>query len=74
MTHTKVFDETGERVVEIQEDGEIVWTEDDSVRRDKISDQSKKDLIQDIENGDLEAYARKTFEILTGETIKEAKQ
>jgi len=71
---SKIFDKTGQRIVEIQEDGETVWTEDDSVRRDKISDQSKQELIKDIENGDLEAYARKTFEILTGETIKEAKQ
>lgn len=74
MAHTKVFDKTGQRIVEIQEDGETVWTEDDSVRRDKISDQSKQELIKDIENGDLEAYARKTFEILTGQTIEEAKK
>lgn len=74
MTHTKVYDQTGQRIVEIQENGQTVWTEDDSVRRDKISDQSRKELIKDIENGDLEAYARKTFEILTGKTVEEAKK
>lgn len=74
MTHTKVFDKTGQRIVEIQDDGETVWTEDDSVRRDKISDESRQELVKDIENGDLEAYARKTFEILTGKTVEEAKK
>lgn len=74
MTHTKIFDKTGQRIVEIQEDGETVWTEDDSVRRDKISDQSRQELVKDIENGDLEAYARKTFKILTGQTVEEAKK
>jgi len=63
-----------DRVKEIREDGELVWTEDDSVRRDKISEKSREELITDIENGDFEAYARKTFEILTGETVEEAKK
>jgi len=59
------------RIVELQEDGETVWTEDDSIRRDRISEESREELKKDIENGDLEAFARKTFEILTGKTVKE---
>jgi len=59
------------RIVEIQEKGQTVWTEDDSIRRDKISEESRQELKKDIENGDFEEYARKTFEILTGETVEE---
>lgn len=59
------------RIVEIQEDGETVWTEEDSIRRDKISEKSQKELFDHIKNGEFEAYAKKTFEILTGQTVKE---
>jgi len=73
VTHTKIFDKTGQRVVEIQENGKTVWTEEHTIRRDKISKESRKQLVKDIQNGDLEAYARKTFEILTGQTIEQAR-
>jgi len=59
------------RVIEIQEDGETVWTEDDSIRRDKISEKSRNELHQHIVNDEYKQYAKKTFEILTGQTVEE---
>jgi len=46
----------------------------ESLDRQKITDETKKELIKNIEKGDLETYARKTFEILTGETVEEAQK
>lgn len=66
----KIFDDN-DRLIELQEDGQTVWTEEDSIRRDKISEKSQKELFNHIKNGEFEAYARKTFEILTGKTVKE---
>jgi len=59
------------RIVELQEDGETVWTEDDSIRRDKISQKSRNELHEHIINDEYKKYAKKTFEILTGQTVKE---
>jgi hypothetical protein len=70
---SKIYDENG-RLEEIQEDGKTVFTEENTLKRPKISDESRKELVKDIEKGDLEAYARKTFEILTGDTVEEAKK
>lgn len=53
------------------EDGETVWTEEDSIRRDKISLKSQNELFEHIKNGEFKKYAKKTFEILTGRTVKE---
>lgn len=62
------------RIVEVQKDGKTVWTDEDYIQRRKISQTSKNELIKDLENGNLKAYCKKTFEILTGETVEEAKQ
>lgn len=67
---TKVYSVNG-RLLKVIENGETVWTEDDSIRRDKISSKSQKELYDSIQNGNYEKYARKTFEILTGETVEE---
>lgn len=67
----KIYDKKNRKLLEIQEDGKTVWTEDDSIRRDKISEKSQKELFDHIKNGEFEAYAKKTFEILTGKTIEE---
>lgn len=58
-------------LVEVQENGKTVWKDEDYIQRPKISGKSKEELVKDLENGDLQAYAEKTFEILTGETVEE---
>jgi len=70
MTQVKKYSENG-RLNEIIENGETVWTEDDSIRRDKISERSRNELHEHIVNGEYKEYAKKTFEILTGQTVKE---
>lgn len=60
------------RVVRVyDENGEVEWTEEDSVRRDKISQKSKEELHKHLKKGEFKKYAKKTFEILTGETVEE---
>jgi hypothetical protein len=60
------------RITEVRnEDGKTVWTEEDSIRRDKISHKSKEELHRHLKKGEFKKYAEKTFEILTGQTVKE---
>jgi len=68
-------------LIGVYSDGEIVKIKDKetqsemsfdkSIRRDKISDKSRNELYNHIKNNDLQKYAQKTFEILTGKTVQE---
>jgi hypothetical protein len=40
---------------------------------EKISDQTRQDMINSIENKDWDTFCRKVFETLTGQTVEEAK-
>jgi len=59
------------RVIEIQEDGETVWTEDDSVRRDKISSESREKLKDAVKSNGYQDFQELVLEVLTGKTVKE---
>lgn len=61
-------------MVEIQQNGETVWTEDDSVRRDKISDKSRQELVEAVESKGYQDFQELVVEILTGQTVKEINQ
>jgi len=67
-----IRDEDGE-VKEIQENGEVLWNRENTVHRNKISEQSTQDLITAIDNQDGDTFRHIVFEILTGETVQEAK-
>ena len=71
----KAEDENG-RLLKIydEETGEPVWKDKDYVQRPKISDKSKQEMIDAIQNQNWEKLAKIQFEILTGQTIKEATQ
>lgn len=59
-------------VVEIQENGETV----ESFRPldgSQISDASQQGMVTAVENKDWDTFCRKVFEILTGQTVDEAK-
>lgn len=70
---TTIIKQNG-KVKEIQEDGETIWRDEDYIQRPKISQKSRKELIEDIEKEKADAFRRKVFSILTGETVEEAKQ
>jgi len=59
------------RLMEIQDNGRTIWTEEDSIRRNKISEKSRNELYQHIKEGEFEEYAKITFEILTGKTVEQ---
>lgn len=63
-----------ERIIEIQEDGETIWKDEDYVQRPKISDKTRQDMVDAIQNENWEKLAKIQFEILTGQTIQEATQ
>lgn len=69
----KIFDEKG-KLVEIVVDGETVWSEDDTIRRDKISDKSRQELVNAVESKGYQDFQELVLEILTGQTVKEIKQ
>ncbi|MFT4892420.1 MAG: hypothetical protein ACI8Z7_000192 [Candidatus Nanohaloarchaea archaeon] len=58
---------------EVQEEGETIWLDEDYIQRPKISDQSRKELVNAIENQNWESAFKQTFEIMTGQTVEEAK-
>lgn len=70
---TKVYNEN-DKLIEIQENGETVWRDDNYVQRPKISGKSREELINAIENNDGDTFRKKVFEILTGETLEEAQK
>jgi len=72
----KIYSKDG-RLLEIKKDGERIWTEENTLRRPKISEQSKNGLvkeIQQIEDEHAKKTCEKMFEILTGETVEETQK
>lgn len=67
---SRVIDEF-DRIKEIRENGEIVWTEEDSVRRDKISSESREKLKDAVKENGYQDFQELVLEILTGKTVKE---
>mgnify|MGYP006875056495 CR=1 FL=1 len=59
------------RIKEIWENGELKWTEDNTLRRPKITDKSKKSIANDLDSGNLESAINKLMEIVSGETKEE---
>jgi chemotaxis regulatin CheY-phosphate phosphatase CheZ len=61
-------------VKEVKEDGKTLWNRENTLRRPKISDKSRNELVKEIDQIQDE-HARKTcekmFEILTGKTVSE---
>jgi len=66
----KIFDEYG-RLIQIKEEDKEIWRADNNVKRDKISEDSKRELDEAIQNGDTDLFMRRVFEILTGQTPTE---
>jgi len=62
------------KLIEIQENGDTVWTEEDSIRRDKISDGSRQELVEAVESKGYQDFQELVVEILTGQSVKEIKQ
>ena len=63
------------RTVKIyNEKGEKIYDENFFVQRDKISDDSKQELVNAIEALDGDQFRRIILEILTGQTVEEIKQ
>jgi hypothetical protein len=62
---TKVYDSKG-KLIEIQENGETVWTEDDSLRRDKIGDKTAQKLKDANSVKDLKKYLARVHDVDLG--------
>lgn len=62
------------KVKRIKKDGEVLFRDENNVRRSKISEQSTQDLVNDIQNSNGDKFRRRVFEILTGKTVEEATQ
>ena len=63
------------RIREVKtKEGKTVWTEDDSVRRDKISSESREKLKDAVKKNGYKDFQELVLEILTGQTIEEIEQ
>lgn len=67
---TKIYNENG-RLIEIQENGESIYTEEETVRRPKISQKSKESIAEDINAGNLKSALNSLLEVVSGETKEE---
>ena len=70
---TKIYNEN-DKLVEIQEDGETIWTEENTLRRPKISEESRQALLDAYTNNNPEKFMKHAIKILTGQTVEEASQ
>lgn len=69
-----VKDKYGRVIALEDQQGNVKWTREDSVRRDKISEASKQALLDAVVNKNGDKFRRHVFEILTGETVSEAQK
>ena len=70
----KLYDSNGKLKEIKNKKGETVWTQEDSIRRDKISDKSRQELLDAVESKGYQDFQELVVEILTGQTVKEIKQ
>lgn len=70
----KIYNESGEHVATVKDGERVHIKEDPSVRRDKISPKSKKDIAEDIVGGKLEKAVRELYHVVSGNTPEETLQ
>jgi len=71
------YDPNREEYVYVEQDGTVLYDEENVLNRMKVSEESRDEIVKEITNINDE-HAKKTcekmFEILTGETVEEAKK